>query len=32
VTEENRRWILVHWLVAHADDLIIQYVIFDDQF
>ncbi|WP_240341966.1 hypothetical protein [Arthrobacter sp. Alg241-R88] len=34
VTEENRRqgWILAHWLVAHADDLNIQYVIFDDRF
>ncbi|WDF34033.1 hypothetical protein PTW37_03650 [Arthrobacter agilis] len=34
VTEENRRqgWILAHWLVAHAEDLDIQYVIFDDQF
>ena len=34
VTEENRRegWILAHWLVAHAEDLEIQYVIFDDRF
>ncbi|KNC19762.1 hypothetical protein AC792_05260 [Arthrobacter sp. RIT-PI-e] len=34
VTEENRRqgWMLAHWLVAHAEDLDIQYVIFDDQF
>ncbi|MCU1631785.1 MAG: hypothetical protein JWM61_437 [Micrococcaceae bacterium] len=34
VTEENRRegWILAHWLVAHAEDLDVQYVIFDDQF
>jgi hypothetical protein len=34
VTEENRRegWILAHWLVAHAEDLDIQYVIFDDRF
>ncbi|MHA7181598.1 hypothetical protein ACX80J_15950 [Arthrobacter sp. MDB2-24] len=34
VTEENRRegWMLSHWLVAHAEDLDIQYVIFDDQF
>ncbi|MBG6180825.1 hypothetical protein [Arthrobacter sp. CAN_A1] len=34
VNEENRRegWILAHWLVAHADDLDIQYVIFDDEF
>ncbi len=34
VTEENRRegWILAHWLVAHADQLDIQYVIFDDRF
>lgn len=34
VTEENRRegWVLAHWLVAHAQDLNIQYVIFDDRF
>ncbi|MBG6190010.1 hypothetical protein IWX64_000944 [Arthrobacter sp. CAN_A212] len=34
VTEDNRRqgWILSHWLVAHAADLDIQYVIFDDEF
>ncbi|MHA7210413.1 hypothetical protein [Arthrobacter sp. MDT1-65] len=34
VSEENRRdgWILAHWLVAHAEDLDIQYVIFDDRF
>lgn len=34
VSEENRRqgWILAHWLVAHAEDLNIQYVIFDDRF
>jgi len=34
VTEENRRqgWMLAHWLVAHAEDLNIQYVIFDDRF
>ncbi|MCU1532915.1 MAG: hypothetical protein JWO49_2486 [Arthrobacter sp.] len=34
VTEENRRegWMLAHWLVAHAEDLDIQYVIFDDLF
>ena len=34
VTDENRRegWILAHWLVAHAEDLDIQYVIFDDRF
>lgn len=34
VTEENRRkgWRLAHWLVAHAKDLDIQYVIFDDRF
>lgn len=34
VTEENRRrgWILAHWLVAHAEDLNVQYVIFDDRF
>lgn len=32
VTEEHRRegWLLAHWLVAHAEDLDIQYVIFDD--
>lgn len=34
VTEENRRqgWMLSQWLVAHAEELDIQYVIFDDQF
>lgn len=34
VSEENRRqgWILAQWLVAHADELFIQYVIFDDRF
>jgi hypothetical protein len=34
VSEENRRqgWMLAHWLVAHAEDLDIQYVIFDDRF
>lgn len=34
VNEENRRqgWVLAHWLVAHAEDLDIQYVIFDDRF
>ena len=34
VTEENRRagWLVAHWLVAHAEDLHIQYVIFDDRF
>lgn len=34
VTEDNRRegWILAHWLVAHAADLDIQYIIFDDKF
>jgi hypothetical protein len=34
VTEENRRqgWLLAQWLVAHADDLDVQYVIFDDQY
>jgi hypothetical protein len=34
VTEENRSegWRLAHWLVAHAEDLDIQYVIFDDRF
>ncbi|MBD2763021.1 hypothetical protein IEE92_10745 [Kocuria sp. cx-116] len=33
VTEENRceGWILAQWLIAHADDLDIQYVIFDDK-
>lgn len=33
VTEENRAegWILAQWLMAHADDLDIQYVIFDDK-
>ncbi len=33
VTEENRRegWMLAHWLIAHADELHIQYVIFDDR-
>lgn len=33
VTEENRRegWQLAHWLIAHAGDLHIQYVIFDDR-
>lgn len=32
VTEENRRqgWIVAQWLVAHADELHVQYVIFDD--
>ncbi|WP_082471392.1 hypothetical protein [Arthrobacter sp. Leaf234] len=34
VSEENRRqgWVLSHWLVAHAEELNIQYVIFDDRF
>jgi hypothetical protein len=34
VTEENRRqgWVLSQWLVAHAADLDVQYVIFDDRF
>lgn len=34
VTEENRRagWLLAHWLAAHAEDLDVQYVIFDDRF
>lgn len=34
VSEENRRegWLLAHWLVAHAEDLDVQYVIFDDRF
>lgn len=33
VSEENRRagWRLAHWLIAHAGDLHIQYVIFDDR-
>lgn len=33
VTEENRRegWLLAHWLVAHAEELNVQYVIFDDR-
>lgn len=33
VTEENRRagWRLAHWLIANADELHIQYVIFDDR-
>lgn len=34
VTQESRRqgWLLAHWLVAHAEDLDLQYVIFDDRF
>lgn len=34
VSQENRRegWVLAQWLVAHAEDLNIQYVIFDDRF
>lgn len=33
VSEENRRagWQLAHWLMAHADDLHVQYIIFDDR-
>ncbi len=33
VNEENRRagWLLAHWLVAHAEDLRIAVVIFDDR-
>ncbi|MBV2366174.1 hypothetical protein ACFPZ0_15410 [Streptomonospora nanhaiensis] len=33
VTEENRRegWLLAHWLVAHAEELHIANVIFDDK-
>lgn len=33
VTEDNRRagWRLAQWLIAHADELHIQYVIFDDR-
>lgn len=32
VSQEQRRegWLLAHWLVAHADELDLQYVIFDD--
>jgi hypothetical protein len=34
VTEDSRRrgWVLAHWLVAHAQDLDIQYVIWDDRY
>ncbi|MHA7262207.1 hypothetical protein ACX80W_03270 [Arthrobacter sp. TMN-37] len=34
VTEEHRRegWLVAQWLVAHAEELNIQYVIFDDRF
>ncbi len=34
VTEDNRRqgWVVAHWLVAHAQDLDIQYVIWDDRY
>ncbi len=34
ITEENQRdgWLLAQWLVAHAESLDIQYVIFADQF
>ena len=34
ISEDNRRqgWVLSQWLVAHAEDLDIQYVIFDDEF
>jgi hypothetical protein len=34
VSEESRRegWVLAHWLVAHAEDLHIQYVIWDDRY
>ncbi|MFC7328512.1 hypothetical protein [Marinactinospora rubrisoli] len=33
VDEENRRagWLLAHWLVAHADELDLAVVIFDDR-
>ncbi|GAB3441175.1 hypothetical protein GCM10027570_07210 [Streptomonospora sediminis] len=33
VTEEHRRegWILAHWLVAHAEELHVANVIFDDE-
>ncbi|GAB3498427.1 hypothetical protein GCM10027440_52380 [Nocardiopsis coralliicola] len=33
VTEENRRegWLLAHWLVAHAEELDVANVIFDDK-
>lgn len=34
VTQESRRegWLLAQWLVAHAQDLDVQYVIFDDRY
>lgn len=34
VSRQNRRngWLLAHWLVAHAQDLHVQYVIFDDRY
>lgn len=34
ISEEHQRqgWILAQWLVAHAEDLDIQYVIFDDRY
>lgn len=34
VTQDSRRegWVLAHWLVAHAQDLDIQYVIWDDRY
>lgn len=34
VSEENldRGWVLAQWLVAHADELTVQYVIFDDSY
>lgn len=34
VTEQNldRGWVLAQWLVAHADELTVQYVIFDDSY
>ncbi|GAA4919809.1 hypothetical protein GCM10023405_49470 [Streptomonospora salina] len=33
VSEENRRegWLLAHWLVAHAEQLHVAHVIFDDE-
>ena len=34
VTQDSRRegWVLAHWLVAHAEDLDIQFVIWDDRY
>ncbi|WP_281964722.1 hypothetical protein [Serinicoccus marinus] len=28
----DRGWILAQWLVAHAEELSVQYVIFDDHY